>query len=116
MWPNRSNRTERDNVGYLAYYWHSVSDDFYVLWDPSVTHKTLAAIPKDEHRGPFLVAGASEMTYLEGSVPWIKERHYWGQGYGRPRVVSDSCECWAKAPLHRRPRDPHRNLFGCGMK
>ena len=80
MWPNRSNRTERDNVGYLADYWHSVSDDFYVLWDPSVTHKTLAAIPKDEHRGPFLVAGASEMTYLEGSVPWIKEPSLLGAG------------------------------------
>ena len=71
----------RHNVGYLADYWHSVSDDYYLLWDSTVTHKTLAGIPKDRREGPFLIAGASEMTTLEAIDPWINERHYWGPGY-----------------------------------
>ncbi len=73
--------TTRHNVGYLADYWHWVSDDYYLLWHPSVTHKTLAGIPREEDCGPFLVAGASEMTTLESVDPWIGERHYWGPGY-----------------------------------
>ena len=71
----------RHNVGYLADYWHSVSDDYYLLWDPTVTHKTLAGIPNDRDKGPFLIAGASEKTTLEFLDPWIAERHYWGPGY-----------------------------------
>jgi len=71
----------RPNVGYLSDYWHSVSDEFYVLWDPSVTHMTLAGILKSGNGAAFLVAGASEMTTLEAADPWIKERHYWGPGY-----------------------------------
>jgi Xaa-Pro aminopeptidase len=73
--------SSRPNVGYLSDYWHSVSDEYYVLWDPSVTHMCLAGIPKDEALGPFLVPGASEMTTLEARDPWIKERRYWGPGY-----------------------------------
>ena len=71
----------RPSVFYLADYWHLPSDDYYLLWDTSVTHKTLAGIPKEESKGPFLVAGASEMTSLSMVDPWIKERHYWGPGY-----------------------------------
>ena len=61
----------RHNVGYLADYWHSVSDEYYLLWDTTVTHKTLAGIPKDRNEGPFLIAGASEMTTLEAIDPWM---------------------------------------------
>ncbi len=71
----------RPSVSYLADYWHLPSDDYYVLWDTSVTHKTLAGIPKEEEKGPFLVAGASEMTAVSMVDPWIKERHFWGPGY-----------------------------------
>ncbi len=71
----------RHNVGYLTDYWHSVSDDYYLLWDPTVTHKTLAGIPKSEDKGCFIVAGASEMTTLGRADPWIEERFYWGPGY-----------------------------------
>jgi Xaa-Pro dipeptidase len=71
----------RHNVGYLADYWHSVSDEYYLLWDTTVTHKTLAGIPRDHNEGPFLIAGTSEMTTLEAIDPWINERHYWGPGY-----------------------------------
>lgn len=73
--------SSKHNVGYLSDYWHAVSDEYYVLWDPSVTHMCLAGIPKDETKGPFLVPGASEMTTLEALDPWIKERRYWGPGY-----------------------------------
>jgi Xaa-Pro dipeptidase len=73
--------SSRHNVGYLSDYWHSVSDDYYLLWDPSVTHKTLVGLPKDEEKGPFMVPGASEMTTLERDDPWIKDRRYWGPGY-----------------------------------
>src|SRR5262245_31014296 len=69
------------NVEYLSDYWHAVSDDYYLMWDTTVTHKTLAGIPKDADKGPFLVAGASEMTTLERMDPWIRERYYWGPGY-----------------------------------
>ena len=71
----------RPNVGYLADYWHTVSDDFYVLWDTNVTHKTLAGIPRDKDLGAFLIPAASEKTSLELIDPWIKERYYWGPGY-----------------------------------
>ncbi len=71
----------RPSVTYLADYWHLPSDDYYVLWDTSVTHKTLIGIPKEEEKGPFLVAGASEMTSVSMVDPWIKERHFWGPGY-----------------------------------
>ena len=71
----------RPSVTYLADYWHLPSDDYYVLWDTNVTHKTLAGIPKQEEKGPFLVAGASEMTFVSMVDPWIKERHFWGPGY-----------------------------------
>jgi len=73
--------SSRPNVGYLSDYWHIVSDDYYVLWDRDVTHKTLAGLPKDEAIGAFLVPGASEMTTLEAQDPWIKDRRYWGPGY-----------------------------------
>ena len=69
------------NVRYLADYWHSASDEYYLLWDTSVTHKTLAGIPKRESDGPFLVAGASEKTNISILDPWIQERHFWGPGY-----------------------------------
>ena len=69
------------NVRYLADYWHSASDEYYLLWDTSVTHKTLAGIPKREADGPFLVAGASEKTNISILDPWIQERHFWGPGY-----------------------------------
>lgn len=39
--------SSRPNVGYLAGYWHNVWDDYYLLWDPHVSHKTLAGIPKE---------------------------------------------------------------------
>lgn len=71
----------RHNVGYLSDYWHAVSDDFYLLWDTSVTHKTFCGIPRDPAKGAFLVAGASEMTTLERDDPWITDRRYWGPGY-----------------------------------
>lgn len=73
--------SSRHNVGYLADYWHSVSDDYYLLWDTTVTHKTLAVIPKREEKESCLVAGASEMTTLEATDPWIRDRRYWGPGY-----------------------------------
>ena len=71
----------RHNVSYLSDYWHSVSDAYYALWDPSVTHMTLAGLPKASGIPPFLVAGASEMTTLEAANPWIQDRYYWGPGY-----------------------------------
>ncbi len=71
----------RHNVGYLSDYWHEVSDEYYVLWDPSATHYCLAGLPKDQAQAAFLVPGASEMTPLEMRDPWIKERRYWGPGY-----------------------------------
>lgn len=71
----------RPNVGYLSDYWHSVSNQYYLLWHPNVTHMCLAGIPKDESKGPFMVPGASEMTTLELQDPWIQERYYWGPGY-----------------------------------
>ncbi len=73
--------SSKHNVGYLAGYWHPVSDDYYLLWDPSATHRTLAGIPADEARGPFLVAGASEQTAIELADPWVEDRRYWGPGY-----------------------------------
>ena len=48
----------RHNVGYLSDYWHAVSDDFYLLWDTSVTHKTFCGIPRDPAKRAFLVVGA----------------------------------------------------------
>ena len=73
--------SSKHNVGYLAGYWHPVSDDYYLLWDTGATHKTLAGIPADEERGPFLVAGASEQTTVDLMAPWIEDRRYWGPGY-----------------------------------
>lgn len=73
--------SSRHNVGYLSDYWHAASDDFYLLWDISATHKTFCGVPRDPGKGAFLVAGASEMTTLERDDPWIKDRRYWGPGY-----------------------------------
>jgi Xaa-Pro dipeptidase len=73
--------SSRPNVGYLADYWHVVSDEFYVLWDLNVVHQTFCGVPKERSKGPFLVVGADETTVLERHDPWIKERHYWGLGY-----------------------------------
>lgn len=73
--------SSKHNIGYLADYWHSVSDDYYVLWDTTVTHKTLVGIPREEKLGAFMIPAASEMTPLEAADPWIKERRYWGPGY-----------------------------------
>ena len=68
-------------VGYLSDYWHPVSDDYYLLWDTTVTHKTLVGLPAEESRGPFLVAGASEATTVSFLDPWIQDRRFWGPGY-----------------------------------
>ena len=73
--------TSKHNVAYLSDYWHAVSDDYYVLWDTSVTHKTFCGVPADPAKEAFLVAGASETTTLEREDPWIKDRRYWGPGY-----------------------------------
>ncbi|MBM3956622.1 MAG: aminopeptidase P family protein [Gemmatimonadetes bacterium] len=73
--------SSKHNVGYLADYWHPTSDDYYLLWDTDATHKTLAGVPADEAKGPFLVAGASEQTTIEVLEPWIRDRRYWGPGY-----------------------------------
>ena len=88
--------SSRHGVGYLSDYWHPVSDEFYVLWDTSATHATLAGIPRDESKGPFLVAGASEQTTMGVLDPWIKDRRFWGPGY--------YIQTW-KDPLDPRP-DP----------
>ena len=81
--------SSRPNVGYFADYWHSVSDEFYVLWDTDVVHYTLCGIPRDEALGPFLVPGADETTAVEDSDPWIKERYFWGPGYYMTRWQED---------------------------
>ena len=73
--------SSKHNVAYLSDYWHMVSDDFYVLWDLSVTHKTFCGVPADPGKDAFIVAGASEKTTLERDDPWIKDRRYWGPGY-----------------------------------
>lgn len=73
--------SSKHNVAYLSDYWHMVSDDFYVLWDLSVTHKTFCGVPADPGKDAFIVAGASEKTTLERDNPWIKDRRYWGPGY-----------------------------------
>ena len=73
--------TSKHNVAYLSDYWHAVSDDYYVLWDISVTHKTFCGVPADPAKEAFIVAGASETTTLEREDPWIKDRRYWGPGY-----------------------------------
>jgi Xaa-Pro dipeptidase len=73
--------SSKHNVGYLSDYWHPVSDDFYVLWDTSATHKTLVGLPAEESRGAFLVAGASEATTVSLMDPWIADRRFWGPGY-----------------------------------
>ena len=43
--------TSKHNVAFLSDYWHAVSDDYYVLWDTSVTHKTFAAFQPIRARG-----------------------------------------------------------------
>lgn len=73
--------SSRPNVGYLAGYWHNVWDDYYLLWDPHVSHKTLAGITKEPNQGAFLVATAAELVAVERSNSWIKDRRYWGPGF-----------------------------------
>ncbi len=73
--------SSKHGVGYLSDYWHPVSDDYYVLWDTTATHKTLVGLPAEESRGAFVVAGASEATTIALFDPWIKDRRYWGPGY-----------------------------------
>lgn len=73
--------SSKHGVGYLSDYWHPVSDDYYVLWDTSATHKTLVGLPAEASRGAFIVAGASEATTISLYDPWIKDRRYWGPGY-----------------------------------
>jgi Xaa-Pro aminopeptidase len=73
--------TSKHGVGYLSDYWHPVSDEYYVLWDTTATHKTAVGLPRDEKRGAFLVAGASEATTIQIMDPWIKDRRFWGPGY-----------------------------------
>lgn len=73
--------SSKHGVGYLSDYWHPVSDDYYVLWDVSATHKTLVGLPAEESRGAFIVAGASEATTIGLFDPWIEDRRYWGPGY-----------------------------------
>jgi Xaa-Pro dipeptidase len=71
----------KHNVGYLSDYWHPVSDDYYLLWDTTATHKTLVGLPTQESRDAFLVAGASEATAVALMDPWIDDRRFWGPGY-----------------------------------
>ncbi len=73
--------SSRPNVGYLADYWHNVWDDYYLLWDPRVSHKTLAGIPKEPTQGAFLVATAAELVAVERSNSWIEDRRFWGPGF-----------------------------------
>ncbi len=73
--------SSKHGVGYLSDYWHPVSDEYYVLWDTTATHKTLCGVPQDEAKGAFLVAGASEATTMGVMDPWIKDRRFWGPGY-----------------------------------
>ncbi len=73
--------SSKHGVGYLADYWHPVSDDYYVLWAVDATHKTFAGLPADRSSEPFLVAGASEQTTISIMDPWIEDRRYWGPGY-----------------------------------
>ncbi len=73
--------SSKHGVGYLSDYWHPASDDYYVLWDTTATHKTLVGLPAESSRGPFIVAGASEATTIALFDPWIKDRRYWGPGY-----------------------------------
>jgi Xaa-Pro aminopeptidase len=84
--------SSKHGVGYLTDYWHPVSDEYYVLWDTSATHMTLAGIPREQSKGPFIVAGASEQTTLALMDPWVKDRRFWGPGY--------YIQTW------RNPRDP----------
>lgn len=73
--------SSRPNVSYLAGYWHNVWDDYYLMWDASVTHKTLVGIPQDESKGAFLIAGAGELVPVQRSETWIQDRRYWGPGF-----------------------------------
>lgn len=73
--------TSKHGVGYLSDYWHPVSDEYYVLWDTTATHKTAVGLPRDPKKGPFIVAGASEATTMAIMDPWIKDRRFWGPGY-----------------------------------
>ena len=73
--------SSKHGVGYLSDYWHPASDDYYVLWDTTATHKTLVGLPAESSRGPFIVAGASEATTIALFDPWIEDRRYWGPGY-----------------------------------
>lgn len=73
--------SSRPNVSYLAGYWHPVWDDYYLMWEPSVTHKTLVGLPKEEKKGAFLIAGAGELVSVQRSETWIEDRRYWGPGF-----------------------------------
>ncbi len=73
--------SSKHGVGYLADYWHPVSDDYYLLWSVDATHKTFAGLGADPAMEPFLVAGASEQTTVLIMDPWIKDRRFWGPGY-----------------------------------
>ena len=50
--------SSKHGVGYLSDYRLPVSDEYYVLWDTTATHKTLVGLPAEESRGPFIAAGA----------------------------------------------------------
>ncbi len=73
--------SSKHGVGYLSDYWHPVSDDYYLLWDTTATHKTLVGLQAEESRGAFIVAGASEATTVSMLDPWIADRRFWGPGY-----------------------------------
>jgi Xaa-Pro dipeptidase len=73
--------SSRPNVSYLAGYWHNVWDDYYLMWDPSVTHKTLVGVPQEESKFAFIVAGAGEVVPVQRSDTWIQDRRFWGPGF-----------------------------------